>query len=468
MQVFNVSANRSLYSRLEQLTGQISLLKGGWTFPGDGVNPPLVMSRNIASDGKRFLRIKLSRRVTDTKGTPAYKGFVTLDLDRRFRLAWIVTDKHKPFTTPQLGVLSNHNRALWFIAKRLQPLLNLAQQGRDKSRIPLKAKSPEEKSAWRQHLTETFNLPPDHEARVRAVKEKNRQERERLKRESPTTLPNEVPAHLSDLLHRKSLYQRLTSLFGDLRDATSGSRLRGEPTGVPHAQDLIFEGGPKTDRKGLFALYTQSPGNSGSRTLVAYFLVDFVTMQAQATPALALLKAGYTLGLRAPEHMKDMKLYSHLGNLLPLGVSDPGAREKAYSSMLSYAGVSAERFQAVPRRFISSGDRLGLYCNLAADGMLGQLESAGYELPTKSRQQVQGQGRSQEIEIKDVTKDGPAEAVTVRFEDGSEETLMVTEGGQGRRSTKEVLEEYVRQRINQQEPDVGASRKSFPKLRHSY
>jgi hypothetical protein len=467
MAVYDVSSNRSLYKTFEGLTeGQISRLGDDYEFSSGGKRAPLLISKHIASDGERFLRIKLLSRVANNGQGLTYQPLTTLDIDRRLHLAWIVANEKSPFTTPREGVKSKREEALWFLAKNLSPTLTQLQAADDAEQKGLRQQAVARKRARSRQLAEDFNLPPGHSKRVKATKRKIRDERKAQLREDASNGKQDPPDYLKDILHRKALYQRLTSTFGDLEAVRDGIVLDGEQTGNPYARDLLFVQSRRVENRGLFELYTTSQGSSESRTLVAMFLVDFVAMQAQATPALELLKGAYTLALRAPEHLKQVNLDSQLGALLPRGIKDPVAREEAYGAMLPYAGVSGERFSRIPSRVISSSNRLGLFCNLATDGMLQQAQRAGYARPDQEFNKLQE--RSQPFRFENVRRDASSEAVTVKFEDGSEETLMVTGVGKGR-STREVLGEYVRQQLEKQAShQVGQNGSRSHGLRHSY
>lgn len=439
MNVTDVNENRKLYQNLEQLTGQVSLLKWNWRSPDGNDTSPLLKSQNLGADEKRFIRIGLSRRTGFEGERAVYKSLVVLDIDRRAKLAWLVDPQQRTFTSIEEGSKWQNTRAIAKLNSVLTGLIEkTAQQEQLERKKSIGQMTKAAKRQRRKQLAKEFNLPPGHEARVQLVKRKVKAERKSA--QEPRWEPR--GGSTQDLLMRKALYQRLTGVFGDLKTGPDQIVAPGETTGSDSAKDIVFERYQQSETHGLFVLHTAQQGNSGARTMVAAFLVDFVSMQAQATPALELIKSTYTLALRAPEHIREIRAESQLGALLPLGIKDPLAREKAYSETLSMVGVNPAKFQEVPKRFLSTGQRLGLFCNMASDAMLRQLESAGYEnIPY----QLVGPKRlPQQIVGRDVLREGATEVITVVLPSGEERTLVVS-GLKDHERSEDVLRAYLQQ-----------------------
>ncbi|MEM9214717.1 MAG: hypothetical protein AAGD25_10255 [Cyanobacteria bacterium P01_F01_bin.150] len=259
------------------------------------------------------------------------------------------------------------------------------------------------------------------------------------------TLPHDSKTRTHDILHRESLYRRLEGTFGDLRNYSREVVIGGDTAHHPESSaDLVFRCVEKHENKGLFSLSTQNSRNGKvSRTLVAYFLVDFVTFKAQAAPALAFFKGAYTLSLRSFEHVRSARekrpeRTSMLGDLLawPKNLSSRHAPQQAYYPSLLKVGVDPQQFESVPRRFLKPHDRVGLFCNVASAGMLKQISSR-YQVPQAKRDKF-----------------------TLDFPDGRQLTVTV-DGLHENETARETLNQYLtskrklrRKRSPQNLPDV--------------
>lgn len=455
-----MSPNRELYSKLQKITGDVSLLNKNWQLLSKEQSPPLLISHKLAVDEKdKFIRAELYQKVSGDDERSQYKPLKVIDIDRDQKMAWVVSNSQSTFPPSNSEVIKNHNA---FVLRELnQALEKFVIEVEQSAAVVTK----QVRKKWR---IKAFNTSPEHEEKVKKVKQKVHKKREdSLKKKKRTD------GSKHDLLQTKALYKRLVKTFGDLENAPQQRLLRGETTGNSDCKDILLEYQSKSKTHGLFTLYTSERGNSATRTMVAAFLVDFVKMQAQATPALYLMKGAYTLAMRWPEHVRELKQESQLGALLPMGIKNTIEREKAYRTTLSLAGVNPEEFYAVPQRFLSSGQRLARFCNMATDGMLRQLQQAGYEGIEPARtSELNGSRVEQQKKI----QGNRAKMVKITFDDGREHTITVNGLREGE-SFDEVIRGYVAYkakiiRQKSQERREGISRKSrkrkrLPKYSHN-
>lgn len=385
----DMSGNYELYRKIDAVTGRKLtgedpvVMEHGWS-SHEITEAPVVVLKCINWD-ERYIRIALwSDAQTATSSIP-----VVVDIDRKNEVA-LLTDERQWGLSPMAYASIEHGFG-----------------HQDKARINHlnRVLGGLEQTIKRQHEIEGAKV----EAKLTLVHPINDKSRARTSsligsaEQRTAQYSDAVKRLLADPLQQKALYQRLTEMFGDLRNGPQLIVRHGQDSGDEPVQDHVFVRSRVNDAHGIFNLYTVNPGTTTDRTFVAAFVVDFSTLEAQATPTLQLVK-GFTLSLRAPEHCQDLKLDSALGDLLPWGIKGAVEREEAYRFALGAVGEASKTFYQVGQKAFSSQKRMELFFNVTSDVLLQQ------RYPT--RQQLNPE-QSRPALVRLQSKDGRERAVTL-------------------------------------------------------
>jgi hypothetical protein len=385
----DMSGNYELYRKIDavtdrKLTGEDPVtMEHGWS-SHEIKEVPVVVLKCINWD-ERYIRIALwSDGQTATSSIPA-----VVDVDRKHKVALLADEMQwglKPMEYASIEDGFGHqDKAL---INRLNHVLGRLEQ-----------------SINRQHDMEVAKVEAE-ETLVRSFNDNSPARTASLiaSAEQPTSQNSDARNRpLVDPLQQKALYQRLTEMFGDLPNGPQLIVRHGKDTDGEPVQDHVFVRSRVNDTHGIFHLYTVNPGTTTDRTIVAAFVVNFSTLEAQATPTLQLVK-GFSLSLRAPDHCQDLKLESALGDLFPWGIKGAVEREEAYRFALGKVGEGSKTFYQADQKAFSSQKRMELFFNVTSDLLLQQRYPLRHQLNPE-------QGRSAIVRLQ--SQDGRERAVTL-------------------------------------------------------